>query len=144
MVARLESVEAPAGEVDAVSGETVAVDAEKREMLRNLVEQSGPELSPGEKDMQSYADVMASSMSDLERTGKLCHNILTGDAPPICQPVRRIPLQHREEVRKLLDNMLERGVTEPLTSPWASPIVLVRKKDGTRFCVDYRKLNDVT
>ena len=48
-------------------------------------------------------------------------------------------------VRKLLNEMLERGVVEPSASPWASPIVLVRKKDeSTRFCVDYRKLNDVT
>ena len=41
--------------------------------------------------------------------------------------------------------MLQTGVVRPSHSPWANPIVLVRKKDDTwRFCVDYRKLNDVT
>ena len=72
-------------------------------------------------------------------------SIHTGGVAPVRQPVRRVPPHRREAVRKLLNEMLERGVVEPSASPWASPIVLVRKKDGsTRFCVDYRKLNDVT
>ena len=41
--------------------------------------------------------------------------------------------------------MIEKDVIEPSSSPWASPVVLVIKKDGTyQFCVDYRKLNSVT
>ena len=48
-------------------------------------------------------------------------------------------------VRQRVDDMLQHGVIQPSTSPWAAPIVLVKKKDGTtRFCVDYRKLKDVT
>ncbi|GFX92032.1 hypothetical protein TNCV_5004961 [Trichonephila clavipes] len=58
---------------------------------------------------------------------------------------RRLPFAKQEEVGTLLREMQENDIIEPSSSPWASPIVLVRKKDGsTRFCVDYRKLNDVT
>jgi len=45
----------------------------------------------------------------------------------------------------MLDDMVHQGIVEEASGPWSSPIVLVRKKDGTpRFCVDYRRVNDVT
>ena len=72
------------------------------------------------------------------------HKINTQEAAPIKQPPRRLPGSCREEVRELLDKMLEQHVIDPAHGPWTSPIVLVRKKDGsTRFCVDFHKLNGV-
>ena len=51
----------------------------------------------------------------------------------------------REEARKAVEEMHQQGMIEPSNSLWSSPVVLLKKKDGhTRFCVDYRKLNDLT
>ena len=95
--------------------------------------------------MSHYTDIMADSPDKLGRTGVLQHRIDTGSAMPIRQQARRVPLPRRETVRHLLQDMLSRDVISPSKSPWASPIVLVGKKDGsTRFCVDYRKVNEVT
>ena len=72
-------------------------------------------------------------------------NIDTGDAPPRRQPVRRTPFAVRTEIARQLREMQSQGVIEPSSRPWASPVVLVRKKDGSlRFCIDYRHLNLVT
>ena len=72
-------------------------------------------------------------------------HIDTGDAHPKSQPPRRVPFAVRQEIARQLRQMQTNGVIQPSKSPWASPIVLVRKKDGSlRFCIDYRSLNSVT
>ena len=56
-----------------------------------------------------------------------------------------MPFMVREEIARQLRNMQRDGVIQPSNSPWSSPVVMVRKKDGShRFCVDYRELNSVT
>ena len=71
--------------------------------------------------------------------------IPTGNAAPIKQRPRRLPLEKRHLVEEQVREMMEAGVIRPSNSPWASPVVLVPKPDGsTRFCIDYRKTNSVT
>ena len=71
--------------------------------------------------------------------------INTGDAEPVKQGMRRMPFAVRSEVARQLETMQQSGVVQPLKSPWSSPVVMVRKRDGThKFCVDYRKLNAIT
>ena len=92
-----------------------------------------------------YSDVFALDMSELGLTDLVSHTISTGDNPPIRQPVRRTPLALHKKMEELVQNMMEQGVIQHSNSPWASPVVLVEKKDGSyRFCVDYRRLNSVT
>ena len=72
-------------------------------------------------------------------------NIDTGNACPKKQTVRKVPFAAQQEITDQLAKMQEMNVIRPSQSPRASPVVLVRKRDGTlRFCVDYRGLNSVT
>ena len=67
------------------------------------------------------------------------------DDTPICCKPYPLPYAMKEEPRNEVDSMLEMGVVRPSTSPYASPIVMVEKKDGSnKVCVDFRKLNKIT
>ena len=95
--------------------------------------------------LRKYATLFVTDESRNGKTSSVKHQINTSDAKPIRQVPRSIPLAKREEVNQIIDEMKENKIIEPSSSPWSSPVVLVKKKDGTtRFCVDYRKLNDVT
>ena len=79
---------------------------------------------------------------DLGKTDLVKHHIELTNYMPIKDRYRRIPPQQYEEVRKHLKEILDIGAIRCSNSPWASPVVLVRKKDGSlRFCIDLRKLN---
>jgi len=89
--------------------------------------------------------VFSKSSEDVGRTDLVQHSINTGTAKPTRQPPRRQPLGKRDIEKQEVNKMLDRGIIEPSHSSFSSPIVLISKKDGsTRFCVDYRALNEVT
>src|SRR5271170_3262103 len=94
--------------------------------------------------LYEYQDVIANDKDPPGRTDLITHSIVTDNTLPIKQrPYRLFPTEH-DFVAKELDQMLEQGIIQPSQSPWAFPIVLVKKKNGKmRFCVDYRKLNKV-
>ena len=79
---------------------------------------------------------------DLGRTDKVKHSIKLDDYMPFKERCRCIPPHQYEEVKQHLKEMLEIGAISESKSPWASAVVLVRKKDvSLRFCIDLRKLN---
>jgi hypothetical protein len=70
--------------------------------------------------------------------------LLPGAKPVNVKPYRYSP-QQKTEIEKQVQEMLAVGLIQHSTSPFASPVILVKKKDGTwRFCIDYRGLNNIT
>ena len=92
-----------------------------------------------------YRDVFSTGDFDIGHTQKVTHRIDLTDEVPFKQRHRSIPPSMYEEVRTHLKQLLKHGIITESNSPWASGIVLVKKKDGRlRFCIDYRQLNQRT
>ena len=73
------------------------------------------------------------------------HEIVTKDGRLVRCALRRLAPAGLRKEQECVKDMLTGGQIEASDSPWASPVVLVTKKDGsTRFCVDYRRLNSLT
>lgn len=95
--------------------------------------------------LDDYDDIFAKHDYDIGHTDMIKHSIELTDNKPIYQRPYRIPASRKEFVEKTINEMLEHGIITPSKSPWASPIVIVPKKNGKfRFAVDYRKLNAIT
>ena len=133
-----------------IHAEEEAHDTERkrRENLLGLLQE--PDLPLQEKRtllefLTGYHHVFSLEDGERGETDLVQMEINTGDASPRKQPTRRIPFTLRQEVAGQLDQMQKQGVIQPSRSPWASPVVLMKKRDGShRFCVDYRGLNSVT
>lgn len=70
---------------------------------------------------------------------------IKADAKPVCYRPYRLSLKEREIVRDKVDDLLNAGIVRESDSSFASPVVLVSKKDGShKLCVDYRALNKIT
>ncbi|MES9883466.1 MAG: reverse transcriptase domain-containing protein [Sedimenticola sp.] len=132
------------------NSDKICVDQELPEHLIDLFECSSEHLIPEEKAqlkslLIKHSATFAKSSDDLGHTSVVKHKIDTGDNQPVKQRPRRPPFAFAEEESKIIKNQLKMNVIRESSSAWASPLVYVRKRDGTtRPCVDYRLLNAAT
>ena len=94
--------------------------------------------------LEEYNEIFGDP-SGLPRSRRQDHSIelKNGVEIPNIRPYR-YPHYQKNEIEKLVDGMLNSGIIRPRISPYASPIIPVKKKDGGwRFCVDYRALNKI-
>ena len=97
------------------------------------------------KLINSFGSIMSSDGESLGRTNLVKAYINTGQSSPIY--TRQYPISHKERtvVSEITDDMLKKQVIRESISPWNSPLILIKKKDGSfRPCIDFRKLNNVT
>ena len=95
--------------------------------------------------LQEFDDMFLRGIFNMGRTTLVKHSIDTGDHRPVRQPLRRHPLALLDEIDHQIDELIDNDFIESAASPWASNVVMVKKKDGSfRLCVDYKRLNSVT
>ena len=138
-------------EIDRVENDPVSdMTPPETEALKKIMERLSPDLTKDQRQkawslLVKYRGIISTGDHNIGRTDLVEYHIDTGDNRPIRQPLRRHPFQHLEWIDKEVEEMRKYGIIEPAASPWASNVVLVKKKDGTlRFCIDYRRLNSVT
>ena len=122
------------GGKDKTTAETRKAESQKELLdkidLMGLGEWSGNEQKEAQKLMTEYAGIFSMSNMDLGKTSLVKHSIRLTDSTPFKEHYQQIPPSMCKEVREHLKEMLEIGAIRPSLSPWASPFILVSKKDS--------------
>uniref|UniRef100_A0A2C9KYW7 Peptidase A9 domain-containing protein n=1 Tax=Biomphalaria glabrata TaxID=6526 RepID=A0A2C9KYW7_BIOGL len=116
------------GSTNTVAKESAQIHKILTKMEENL---SMEEYNKSEKLILEFMDIMPNDENDCGRTNLVQHSIDTGNARPIRKPSRRLQLAKQQEALDMLERMKQQEVIKPSNSPWCSPVVLVKKKDGT-------------
>ena len=94
-----------------------------------------------------FDDIISKGSDDIGKTLLVEMDIDTGDSPPIASKSYTLSLKHYDWVQKEITTLEKAGIITKSISPWASPVVIVRKKSAPgeppqrRMCVDFRRLN---
>lgn len=97
-------------------------------------------------EIRTLLDDFEDVLSDVPGVTTLgVHDIKLTTNEPVRTKPYPLPFVSRDTVCEEVRKMIEAGVVEPLSSPYCSPIVILKKKDGTnRFCIDFRAINKIT
>ena len=106
---------------------------------------TGSEVVELQQFLETNRHVFAADKSELGKCSIVAHHIDTRDATPVAKRFYRTSPEKRAEIDRQVEEGLQLGWIETSTSEWRSPVVLVKKADGSwRMCCDYRQLNAVT
>ena len=134
-------------EKKSVTTSTVKVDMEIPHHIQDLVKHScegwnEDQLKVIKELLIQHSDTFAKNADDIGNTHLIQHPIDTGVVVPVAQLPHQVPLAFAKAEKNEIEKMLKHGIVCPSTSPWASPLCLVKKPDGsTRVCIDYQALN---
>ena len=140
------SMVAPVGVVPDILGVVADMPREPEPIAHDLsgIKDSGERHQLGGL-LDRHRLVFAASDSELGCVPGFQYEIDVGDAKAVRSRFYRANLPAQQEIDRQVQSLLENGIIRHSKSEWASPVLLVQKKDGSkRLCVDYRKVNDVT
>jgi hypothetical protein len=137
-VKRMVTLISPQGERIEVN---VSMPATSEEMVYQLEEKSLEHI----RIVCEYPDVFSEELPGMPPDHDIEFSIeLLPETAPISKRAYQMDVKDLIELKKQIEELLEKGFIRPSSSPWGAPVLFVNKKDGSRrMCVDYRSLNEV-